>query len=172
VKEKEDVVYVVTLRMENEGKGHKECNALQMAMVEGEKAVAHFGHSVALQNGTVRDLVTPVSYKAQSENQVNLGRSVEVKAVRVENGLVRLDLTMQQNEVENASKDGIMVVGKTVRIVQKVKLGNATKLVLRKDNQGAACSWIEVKVTKMPQQAVTAFPYPLTDVRPASAACR
>jgi hypothetical protein len=93
--------------------------------------------------------VTRVSHVTSEQDQVQLGQMIKVKIARLDRGLVRMDLTVQHNEVEKASKDGIVVMGDCIRTVQKMKLGNATKIVLSKDDQGGATSWIEVKVTEI-----------------------
>jgi hypothetical protein len=125
---------------------------VSVAMVEGVMAVVHLGSSVTLHEGNVKDLVTHASYIAPEDNKVQLGQKVQIKVVRADNGLVRMDLTLDRNEIEMASKDGIVVLGNSMRTVQKLKLGKVKIIVLNKDADGTASTWIEVKVRELPKR--------------------
>jgi hypothetical protein len=139
--------FVVDLSVKEAKRSQEDASQGSVAIMAGCEGVIHYGSTVNLHEGNVSDLVTRVSHVTSEQDQVQLGRLIKVKIARAEHGLVRMDLTVQCNEVEKASKDGIVVKGDCIRTVQKVKLGNATKIVLSKDDHGAATIWIEVKVT-------------------------
>jgi hypothetical protein len=141
---------------------------ISMAVVPGVTAVAKLGDTVKLHSGSVRDLLAPVRHFqepqdpdcARGQDDVHLGQLVQVNVVRADKGLVRVDLTVHRNEVDKASQDGIVVLGKCLRTVQKVKLGQVKKVALNRDDKS---SWIEFKVTQLPKAGPVpcAFPCPV-----------
>jgi hypothetical protein len=115
---------------------------------EGKSATVHVGgQQISLTEGTVNDLVATPS-RGKSEDQVHLGHEVVARVVRLGHDSVRVYLTIQHTEIETAGKDGVLVAAKTLRVVQKVRLGNPTTVVLEKDARGSARSRVEFTVTE------------------------
>src|SRR5262249_20641779 len=64
----------------------------------------------------------------------------------VKGGQVRLQLTMQHNNIEGTHKDGMLVQTNGFTLVQQVQPGKAVKVVLEKYPKGTARKWVEVTV--------------------------
>jgi hypothetical protein len=118
----------------------------QMMFVAGKPASLHLGRQLALHDGTVQDLVSPVV--VGSKDEVSLGVQLKVKVVGLAKGYARVDMTLQRNGVDTASKDGIVIKGSNLRVVRKVQLGKPVTLVLDKNDQDQARTRIEFKVTE------------------------
>jgi hypothetical protein len=61
---------------------------------------------------------------------------------------VRVDLEMKTSELEEARKDGVLITGRTVRVVRHVVPGRACRIVLERDETGAEQRWLEFTVIK------------------------
>jgi hypothetical protein len=124
----------------------QECCRPQVTFLEGAPAVVQIGNWVGLSQGCIDDLVTHANY-VPPEDRVRLGNTMRVKVVTAGvKDLVRVDLSMEKSEVEMADKSCILLIGKSLRAVQKARLGKAVKLVLDKDAQGTARAWVEFTV--------------------------
>jgi hypothetical protein len=119
----------------------------RVTLEEGSTAVVHIGRPLNLSDGTVQDLVNPVA-AANPKNQVALGHEFGMTVVTLADDMIRADLTISYREVDSATADGLVVVGKTYRVVQKLKLGNVVKVVLEKDHAGNPRTQLEFKVTR------------------------
>jgi hypothetical protein len=113
---------------------------------ESQHPVVHIGRILSLAEGSVEDLVTQGNQVAPTD-QVKLGCVLQAKVTGLGKDMVRVDLSLQRNQVETASKSGIVVVGSSLRAVQKAHLGKWEKVNLGKDEQGTARTRIEFKVT-------------------------
>jgi hypothetical protein len=121
----------------------------QMMLVAGKPASIHLGRQLALYDGTVQDLVSPVVVGSKNgASLVSLGVQLQVKVVKLAKGYARVDLTLERNDVDTASKDGIVIKGDSLRVVRKVQLGKPVTLVLDKNDQDPARTRIEFKVTE------------------------
>jgi hypothetical protein len=141
--------YMMELSMKESRPGERDrtLHSVQLAFVEGKPAKVHVGSRFALNEGSIQDLLTPAA--VGPEDQVSLGNQVQVKVVGLKAGQVRVDLEVQRNDIETASKDGILIMGSNARMVRKVQLGKPVKLVLDRDDEGKARTRIEFKVTEM-----------------------
>lgn len=61
---------------------------------------------------------------------------------------VRLDLDVQQTEIDHPGRDGVQVVTRCLHTARAVKLGKATRLVLDRCADGAPCRWLEVTISE------------------------
>jgi RNA polymerase sigma factor (sigma-70 family) len=59
-------------------------------------------------------------------------------------GKVRLDLSVQDNDVRKALKDDTLVVGYNLSVTREVDVGEELRLVLAEDDNGAPKRWIEL----------------------------
>jgi hypothetical protein len=143
--------YVLELKMVHIiGGKEEEMTCPKLTFLEGKTAVVHVGKCLALKQGSVDDLVQQANY-VSPQDEVQLGNLVRVKVMGLDKKRVQVDLTVRHSEVEKASKRGIVVVGNSVRSVCKVHLGKVGKLVLDRNDQGAARTRIEFKVTAEPK---------------------
>jgi hypothetical protein len=140
--------YVMEMKLVRTTPGCKEKDITcpKVTFLEGKAAVVHVGKSLALRNGSIDDLVDHGGY-VSPEDEVQLGNLVRVKVTGMEKDRVQVDLLVRHEEVDKASKTGIVVVGSSLRSIRKVQLGKVVKLVLDKNDQGGPRTRIEVKVT-------------------------
>jgi hypothetical protein len=140
--------YVMELKMVRTAPGckEKEITCPKVTFLEGNAAVVHVGKNLALRNGSIDDLVD-LSNSICAEDEVSLGNLVRVKVSGMDQDRVQVDLTVRHHEVDMASKNGIVVVGSSLRSIHKVQLGKVVKLVLEKNDQGGPRTRIEFKVT-------------------------
>ncbi len=71
---------------------------------------------------------------------------MQVQVEELDSGDLLLDLTVQKNTVEKSGKSGTVVLCRRLAAVQEMKPGKPMKLVLEKDDQGGARTWVEVMV--------------------------
>jgi len=124
----------------------QEITCPKVTFLEGKAAVVHVGKSLALRRGSIDDLVDHAN-SICPEDEVPLGNLVRVKVTGMDQDRVQVDLTVRHHEVDMASKNGIVVVGSSLRSMHKVQLGKVVKLVLEKNDQGGPRTRIEFKVT-------------------------
>jgi hypothetical protein len=140
--------YIVELKLVEVRPGkpdHVLC-APKLQVVEGATATMHAGPEVALEHGSVRDLLPPSASRGAEE--VQLGSLVNVKVTRGGHGHARLDLSIQKVEVERATKNGLVMMGSGLRAVQKVHLGKVVKFPLEKDDHGATRCRVELTLNE------------------------
>jgi hypothetical protein len=119
----------------------------RLTFLEGKPAVVQVGNWVGLTHGTIQDLTTQTNY-VSPEDRVRLGSQMRVKVTGLENDWLRVDLAVEKTDVEKADKKSIVVLGKSLRTVQRVRLDKPVKVILSKDKRGAAQSWVEFTVTQ------------------------
>lgn len=142
-----DRMHVIEIRLVSRGPNGEErveCGP-KMTVMDGATAVMQQGSCIALQDGSVQDLVR-CSHTVKPEDQVHLGFSLTARAESLEDDRVRLDVQLRRSEVEQATQDGIVVLGSTVRTALKVKVGKPVKVVVEKDDEGEARCWVELTV--------------------------
>lgn len=78
---------------------------------------------------------------------------LQVQVEELDSGNLLLDFTMQKNTVEKCGKNGTVIQCRRLAAIQEVKPGKTTKLVLDKDDQGGARTWVEVVVKDVSAKA-------------------
>jgi uncharacterized protein (TIGR03067 family) len=78
---------------------------------------------------------------------LDFGVSVRVKVMGLNDGRVRLETVVERTEVDTTDQKNVLVRGRSVRSIARIKLGEAIKLV-EKDDQGQARHWVRIKVLK------------------------
>jgi len=73
---------------------------------------------------------------------------------------VRLDLILQQSELDSASRDDIVVVGSSVRSAQRIRSGEAFNHVLKESEDGEPMVWLEVRVQAVQGEAANKMATP------------
>jgi hypothetical protein len=116
---------------------------------EKSTAVVNVCDCLKLTHGSVEDLVSRGGGCSSAEYQVWLGSMIKVKVSERDGDHVRVDLSVRRSEVERASKQGVLVLGQSLRAARKVRLGKVVKLTLDKNDQGMARTWVEFKVTEV-----------------------
>jgi hypothetical protein len=71
---------------------------------------------------------------------------VQVHVWNDNEGVVNLDVDVQQTEIEHAGKEGVQVLTKCLHAVRHVKPGKATRMVVDRAPDGSPCRWIELTV--------------------------
>jgi hypothetical protein len=66
---------------------------------------------------------------------------------------LRLDVVMQENEVEEANRDGLTVTGQSVRAVRRVEPGKMVRVVLKREADGTDREWLELTVREPAAEA-------------------
>jgi hypothetical protein len=69
---------------------------------------------------------------------------LEIEITDRPSGKVRLDLSVQDNDVRKALKDDTLVVGNNLSATREVDVGEELRLVLAEDDNGAPRRWIEL----------------------------
>src|SRR5262249_21150357 len=87
---------------------------------------------------------------------MELGMSLKVKLTSLTYGphipgpeTLRLEATLQTNEMTEATPEGMRVVGQTFRLINHVTPGKPVRLVLARDERGGAVKWVELTVTEV-----------------------
>jgi hypothetical protein len=135
----------------------------KLTFVRNQLVRLAIGTTVPLKEGTVRDLVRDengigivqagfVQEKQAAPDRLRMGESMHCKLTGPSDGPLCLDLTIEQSDVEEASKDGIVLAGKTYRVLRKVQLGTMFKMVLERDAHGDSRRWLECTVSRQPLQ--------------------
>jgi hypothetical protein len=116
------------------------------------------GAVVKLHHGSVRDLLGAAGGQGRltcaaeeceppaPADELRVGKAITLKLTRAEEGKLKLDVLMQENEVEEANRDGLTVTGHSVRTVRRVESGKQSRVVLKRDADGTARQWLEVVV--------------------------
>jgi hypothetical protein len=146
--------YSVTLKMvelEQDGKRNERCWP-KVTFVRQQDVRMTIGTSVALAGGTVGDLLREKPVVVQAAHSVKkqadlapleIGDTVQLKLSGPIDGPLTLDMTIRQSDLEEATKDGIVVAGKTYRLLRQVQPGKSFKIVLERDEQDEARRWLE-----------------------------
>jgi hypothetical protein len=129
----------------------------RLTFLEGKPAVVQVGNWMGLTHGNIQDLTTHANY-VSPEDRVRLGSQMRVKVTGLENDWLRVDLAVEKTDVEKADKKSIVVLGKSLRTVQRVRLDKPVKVILTKDRRGAAQSWVEFTVTQEKDSPGPRFP--------------
>jgi hypothetical protein len=142
-------VYIIDLKLvEVPADGDKQVTTCpRLTFPEGKPAVVQVGSWVGLTHGSIQDLTAHANY-VSPEDRVRLGSMMRVKVTGLENDWLRVDLALEKSELEKADKRSIVVLGKSLRTVQRVRLDKPVKVILNKDKRGAAQSWVEFTVTQ------------------------
>jgi hypothetical protein len=105
--------------------------------------------SLSVPNGSIRDLLnlpsTPAGSTAADE-QLSIGLSLVAGAKRLPNDCLRVNVQIEQSDIEQADRTGILVAGTTYHLVRTVKPGQTVKTTLQRDDAGAPRRWLEVTV--------------------------
>jgi uncharacterized protein (TIGR03067 family) len=105
------------------------------------------------------------------DEDIKIGTLLDVRVKRLEGNKVRLFLSFQKNELEEASLNEIRVLGNGVQTIQDVELSKPAKVVYQKDASGAAQRWVEITVDEIAVEEKTAPP-PAIDGRKPSGSSR
>ena len=100
-----------------------------------------------LTKGSAADLLDAKDGQASSADAVPLGSKIHGAVRVIDARHVRLDLTLQQNEVDNAGKTHVVIAGQTYRVAQQGTVGTTMKAVLQSDRNGEPRLWLEWKLT-------------------------
>jgi hypothetical protein len=119
------------------------------------------GKTVTLKNGSIQDLAgnapVPADPAADSkaetaDDEVQVGFLVRGKVTLVRGKMVRLDMFLQNNELESATREDIVIVGSTLRTAQRLRLGEVVRQVLDEDPDGEPFRWVEIVVEENLQE--------------------
>jgi hypothetical protein len=116
-----------------------------------ESQVVHsFHHTVVCKEGEFRvskttDIPVPTAKKADS-GALAVGVTAQGRITSATKGIVRLELTLECNELENASKSHVLASGRTFRLIQKASVGERVKVVLQ--SEGEATRWLEFRIVE------------------------
>jgi thioredoxin-related protein len=137
----------------------KEFPLPRVTMMQGRWFTMFQGKTVTLKEGTIQDLLAETAEKTLAvrvadknvlptkEDDVLVGVVIRAKVATLAAKLVRLDLVIQKNELDSASRDDIVVVGNSVRSAQRIPTGEAFNHVLDEDADGNPLLWLEMRVT-------------------------
>ncbi len=120
----------------------------KMVVAEGKQAVVQAGNSVALNEGSVHDLVSQTA-GPNTGRHVFLGSLIKARVEGMDDNQVKIDLVVKHNDVEAAGARDILVLGQHLRTVRTVTLGKSVRVVLDKNDHGAARSYVEFTVTRL-----------------------
>jgi hypothetical protein len=110
-----------------------------------------------LVSGSAQDLVASAKLPATSPFDVaKIGTCVRGRITEIDAKRIRVDLGLENREVENANKRRLVIAGRSYRIAQQVRLGERTKIVLQ--NDGDPKLWLELKVTDSHSGSLTDIP--------------
>jgi RNA polymerase sigma factor (sigma-70 family) len=87
--------------------------------------------------------------KVIDDEKIKIGTFLDVRLKRLRGNKVRLFLSFQKHEVENANVSEIRVLGNTVQAIQDVELHKAVRVVFQKDTKGSAMRWVEILVDEL-----------------------
>lgn len=168
MQDKQDKEYVLEMKlMAAKGEGDPEELALpRVTMMQGRWFTMFQGKTVTLKDGSIQDLLAngpdkgqvsltvdtqPQAKKnKQCEDDVMVGVIIRARVTTLQAKLLRLDLIIQKNELDSASRDDIIVVGNSVRSAQRIPVGEAFNHVLEESEDGSPLVWLEVRVTAVP----------------------
>jgi hypothetical protein len=154
----------------------------RITFVRGQQMHVLSGRTVMVRDGTLQDLlpvgtslleaplcrinpgpwISPAeaARKAMPPVSVEVGMSLRAKLTSAEGKYLRLDVTFQTNEMTEVTPEGMRVVGQSYRFLQRVETGKPVRLVLEKDNDGAAKKWLECTVTEVQRPKAQEQMYP------------
>ena len=109
--------------------------------------------------GSMNRLSLPPSVNGFSPDEVPIGTAMQGKVTKLADNRVRLDLTLEKSEVENAGKESLLIAAKTYQLAQRLQLGQRTKAILQNDAIGEAKLWLELTVTERAVNPPPEVPY-------------
>ena len=78
--------------------------------------------------------------------------TAKLTAVGSQRSQLRLEATVEINELAEATRDRLHVEGRSARLVGTVKDGQKVKMVLSRDGSGDADSWVELTVREVKEE--------------------
>jgi hypothetical protein len=99
----------------------------------------------------LKQVATPLDENDANETaaeDIHVGFGIRGRVARPEDGRVRFDLILESNELDSASRDDIVVLGSSVRAVQRVRLGQKIEQVLEENDDGEPVLWLEITVSE------------------------
>jgi hypothetical protein len=85
--------------------------------------------------------------------QAQLGTVVQGRIRRVAMDQVLLELALQTSELDHANDKEMLLAGQSYRLTQRIRPGEGTRMVLKKDDTGAPLQWLEVRVSPLPAES-------------------
>ena len=165
LQDRQDKEYVLEMKLvqAQEDADPKEFPLPRVTMLQGRWFTMFQGKTVTLKEGTIQDLLANGPEKEQAvllegsrthtkkveptDDDVLVGVVIRGKVTTLASKLVRLDLVIQRNELDSASRDDIVVVGNSVRSAQRIGVGESFNHILEEDAEGTPLVWLEVRVT-------------------------
>ncbi len=124
----------------------------QASVAEGDEySVGDARQCIALRHGTIRDLL-PADNGAIASNGREPAETLDAgivwkgKIAATEDDRVSVDLSFCSNDVNSADLEGIVMTGRWMRVVRKMRLGQNTEVVIDRDSEGKPARWLEVVV--------------------------
>ncbi len=141
----------------------------KVAVREGDDFSIAQEQCIPLQHGTIRDLL-PAANMADSNARRTSRRSMIKRCAHnpqpeplktLQTGMVwngkitpsigdrvSIDLSLSMRDVDSADRDGIVVTGRSMQVVRKIKLGQIAEVIVGRDAEGNPCRWVEVAVNE------------------------
>jgi uncharacterized protein (TIGR03067 family) len=116
----------------------------------GPKLVVEDGQSCHLE---IADGPQNLLEKVVLDEKIKIGTCFDVRVKRLGGNKVRLFVSFQFNELEEASVSEIRVLGSNLQAIQDVELRKAAKMVFQKDANGTAKRWVEFTVDEQTMPA-------------------
>jgi hypothetical protein len=190
----QDKEYALEMRLveERDDGKRKETPLPRVTMMQGRWFTMFQGKTVTLKDGSIQDLLAsalqkePAAPKKASavllqgswpqtrtleltDDDVPVGLVIRGKVTTLDSKNVRLDLIIQKNELDSASRDSIEVVGSSLRSAQRIAIGKSPERngkltgelwfnhVLEEDDDGAPLVWLEVRVLAVQPDVTNTF---------------